>query len=68
MCHIKKLLKKALDCYYANKEVISEKSKSKYKPLSPERKKKRQENTKWWLNKQSPEKKRRIKTKIARIS
>ena len=27
--------KRALDYYYANKEVISEKNKSKYKSLSP---------------------------------
>ena len=38
MCRIKKLLKKVLDYYYANKEVISEKNKSKYKSLSPEQK------------------------------
>ena len=44
--------KRALDYYYANKEIISEKNKNKYKSLSPEQKKKRQENTKWWLNKQ----------------
>ena len=35
MYHIKKLSKKkALEYYYANKEVISEKNKSKYKSLS----------------------------------
>ena len=38
MCRIKKLLKKALDYYYAIKEIISEKNKSKYKSLSPEQK------------------------------
>ena len=67
MCRIKKLLKKALDYYYAIKEIISEKNKSKYKSLPPEQKNKRQENTKRWLDKQSP-KKRRIKTKITRTS
>ena len=64
MYHIKNLLKKrALDYYYANKEIISEKNKSKYKSLSPEAKKKRQENTKRWLNKQSPEKQGELKQK-----
>ena len=48
--------KRALNYYYANKEIISEKNKNKYKSLSPEQKKKRQENTKRWLNRQSPEK------------
>ena len=43
--------------YYANKEVISDKNKGKYKSLSPEQKKKRQESTKRWLDKQSREKK-----------
>ena len=55
--------KRALDYYYANKEIISEKNKNKYKSLSPEKKKKRQENTKWWLNKQSPEKQEELKQK-----
>ena len=65
MYHIKNLLKKrALDYYYANKEIISEKNKSKYKSLSPEAKKKRQENTKRWLNKQSPEKQGELKQKV----
>ena len=30
--------KRALDYYYANKEIISEKNKNKYKSLSPEQK------------------------------
>ena len=55
--------KKALEYYYANKEVISEKNKSKYKSLSPEQKTKRQERTKRWLDKQSPEKKQELKQK-----
>ena len=55
--------KKALEYYYANKEVISEKNKSKYKSLSPEQKTKRQESTKRWLDKQSPEKKQELKQK-----
>ena len=67
MCRIKKLLKKALDYYYAIKEIISEKNKSKYKSLPPEQKNKRQENSKQRSDKQSP-KKRRIKTKITRTS
>ena len=48
MCRIKKLLKKTLDYYYAIKEIISEKNKSKYKSSPPEQKNKRQENTKQW--------------------
>ena len=50
--------KKALDYYYANKQIISEKNKNRYQSLSPEQeqKKKRQENAKQWFNKQSPEK------------
>ena len=55
--------KKALEYYYANKEVISKKNKSKYKSLSSEQKKKTQENTKRWLDKQSPEKKEELRQK-----
>ena len=55
--------KRALDYYYANKEIISQKSKSKYKSLWPEPKEKRQENTKRWLNKQSSEKQGELKQK-----
>ena len=36
MFHIKRLSKKALEYYYANKEAISQKRKDKYKQLSPE--------------------------------
>ena len=53
--------KRALNYYYANKEIISEKNKNKYKSLSPEQKKKRQENTKRWLNRQSPEKQEELR-------
>ena len=63
MYHIRNLLKKALDYYYANKEIISEKNKSKYESLSPEQKKKRQEDTKRWLNKLSPEKQEELRQK-----
>ena len=56
--------KKALQYYYANKEVLSEKNKSKYKSLSPEQKKKRQKRKKRWLDKQSAEKKLRQKARI----
>ena len=56
--------KKALEYYYANKEVISEKNKSKYKSLSPEQEKKRQESSKRCLDKQSPEKKEELRQKI----
>ena len=55
--------KRALDYYYANKEIISEKNKTKYKSLSPKQKKKRQENTKRWLNRQSPEKQKELRQK-----
>ena len=51
--------KKALEYYYANKVVISEKNKSKCKSLSPEQKQKRQESTKRWLDKESPKKKKK---------
>ena len=50
--------KKTLEYYYANKEVISEKNKSKYKSLSPEQKKERQKSTKRSLDKELPEKKK----------
>ena len=33
MYHIKKWLKKALDYYYANKEVIMEKNRNRYRAL-----------------------------------
>ena len=42
--------KRALDYYYGNKEIISQKNKNKYKSLSPEQKKKRRENTKQLFN------------------
>ena len=51
----KKFVKKnALDYYYANKEVISKKTKVNINPCHLNKKKKRQESTKWWLDKQSP--------------
>ena len=60
----KELVKqRALDYYYANKEIISEKNKNKYKSFSPEQEKKRQENTKRWLNKQLPEKQEELRQK-----
>ena len=53
--HTKNLSKKkALDYYYANKEVISKKTKVNINPCHLNKKKKRQESTKWWLDKQSP--------------
>ena len=55
--------KRALGYYYANKEVISEKNKSRYQSMSPEQKKKRQENTKRWLNNLSPERQAELKQK-----
>ena len=60
----KELVKqRALDYYYANKEIISEKNKTEYKSLSPKQKKKRQENTKRWLSRQSPEKQKELRQK-----
>ena len=58
--------KRALDYYYGNKEIISEQNKNKYKSLSPDQKKEtilNGENTKRWLNKQSPEKQEELKQK-----
>ena len=46
--------KRALD--YANKEVISQKRKDKYKQLPPEDKKKLLEYNRQWFNKLTPEK------------
>ena len=50
--------KKALDYYYANREVIMEKNRNRYSALSPEEKKKRYESNRQWYNRQSPEKKK----------
>ena len=55
--------KRALGYYYANREVISEKNKSRYQSMSPEQKKKRQDNTKRWLNNLSPERQAELKQK-----
>ena len=63
MYQIKKLLKKVLDHYYANKDVISEKNKSRYQSMTPEQIKKSQENTKRWLNNLSPERQAELKQK-----
>ena len=48
--------KRALDYYYANKEVISQKRKDEYKQLPPEDKKKLLEYNRQWFNKLTPEK------------
>ena len=42
--------KKALDHYYANREVIMEKNRNRYSALSPEEKKKRYESNRQWYN------------------
>ena len=55
--------KKALDCYFANREVIMEKNRNRYRALSPEEKKKRYEPNRQWYNGQSAEKKAEIKEK-----
>ena len=60
----KELLKEtALEYYYANKEAISQKRKDKYKQLPTEVKKKLQEYSKQWFNKQTPEKQLELKQK-----
>ena len=60
----KELLKEtALEYYYANKEAISQKRKDKYKQLPTEDKKKLQEYSKQWFNKQTPEKQLELKQK-----
>ena len=61
--HIKKLSKKALEYYYANKEAISQKRKEKYKQLSSEEKKKLQEYNRRWFNNQSPERQLKLRQK-----
>ena len=53
----------ALEYYYANKETISQKRKDKYKQLPTEDKKKLQEYSKQWFNKQTPEKQLELKQK-----
>ena len=60
---IKKLSKKALEYYYANKEAISKKRNEKYKQLSPEEKKKLQEYNRRWFNNQSPERQLEVRQK-----
>ena len=57
------LRKRALEYYYANKEAISQKRKDKYKQLRTEDKKKLQEYSKQWFNKQTPEKQLKLKQK-----
>ena len=49
--------KKSLEYYYANKEVVAEKSKNRYSMLTPEQKKKRHEYNKRWYDKLCPERK-----------
>ena len=55
--------KRALDYYYANREMVREKNKNRYESSSPEQKKKRQEASKRWYNNQSPEKKEDLREK-----
>ena len=59
--------KKALDYYYANREVIMEKNRNRYSALSPEEKKKRYESNRQWYNRQSPEKKSKNERKAEKI-
>ena len=59
----KEVKKKALDYYYANREVIIEKNRNRYRALSPEEKKKRYEFKIEWCDRQSPEKKAKMKQK-----
>ena len=55
--------KRALEYYYADKEVISHKRKDKYKQLPIEDKKKLQEYNKEWFNKEMPEKQFELRQK-----
>ena len=55
--------KRALEYYYANKEVISQKRKDKYKQLPTEDKKKLQEYNKEWFNKEMSEKQLELREK-----
>ena len=59
--------KKALDYYYANREVIMEKNRNRYSALSPEEKKKRYKSNRQWYNRQPPEKKSKNERKAERI-
>ena len=59
--------KKALDYNYANREVITEKNRNRYRALSPEEKKKRYETNRQWYNRQSLEKKGEMKQKANKI-
>ena len=59
--------KKALDYYQANREVIMEKNRNRYRALSPEEKKKRYETNRQWYNRQSLEKKGEMKQKAKKI-
>ena len=61
--HTKRLWKKALDYYYANREVISQKRKDKYKQLSLEEKRKLADYNKQWFNRQSPERQLELRIK-----
>ena len=56
--------KRALEYYYANKEVTSEKNKNRYKSLLPEEKKKRQEYNNQWVYRQSPEKQAKLRKNV----
>ena len=55
--------KKALDYYYANREVIMEKNRNRYRALSPEEIKKRYESNRQPYDRQSPEEKAEMKQK-----
>ena len=55
--------KRALEYYYADKEVISQKRKDKYKQLPTEDKKKLQEYNKEWFNKEMSEKQLELREK-----
>ena len=59
--------KKALDYNYANREVITEKNRNRYRALSREEKKKRYESNRQWYNRQSLEKKGEMKQKAKKI-
>ena len=54
---------KARECYHKNIERIQEQAKNKYKTLSQELKKKRQEYNKEWFKKQSIERQEELREK-----
>ena len=55
--------KRTLDYYYAIREEIRQKQNNRCKSLSPEQKKKRQEQLKQWFHRQTPERQAELRQK-----